>query len=164
MSPRSRLLIKMSEDHRISSYSERLCMQEIGKPLKDGETRLCGLNLGWMLEEKFLKQQEARFSSEPYTSEVVHIHQASKGFPLLARARERYTADTENLAEKIGNFLLNEAKTQRTKGNTSVIFLDFDTMNRIPSCKLEEEAIICSLKLLKVCLDLGKEDEVKYKV
>ncbi|KAI8009351.1 Protein phosphatase 2C 70 [Camellia lanceoleosa] len=34
--------IKMSEDHRISSYSERLRMQETGEPLKDGETRLCG--------------------------------------------------------------------------------------------------------------------------
>ncbi|KAI8005789.1 Protein phosphatase 2C 70 [Camellia lanceoleosa] len=77
--------IKMSEDHRISNYSKRLRMQETGEPLKDGETRLCGLNLGRMLEEKFLKQQEARFSSEPYISEVVHIHQASKGFPLLAR-------------------------------------------------------------------------------
>ncbi|KAI8010714.1 Protein phosphatase 2C 70 [Camellia lanceoleosa] len=74
----------MSEDHRISSYSERLCMQETGEPLKDGETCLCGLNLGRMLEDKFLKQQEPRFSSEPYISEVVHIHQASKGFALLA--------------------------------------------------------------------------------
>ncbi|KAI8008651.1 Protein phosphatase 2C 70 [Camellia lanceoleosa] len=37
-----------------------------------------------MLEDKFLKQQEARFSSEPYISEVVHIHQASKGFGFLA--------------------------------------------------------------------------------
>ncbi|CAL5395515.1 unnamed protein product [Camellia sinensis] len=144
--------IKMSEVHRISSYSKRLRMQETGEPLKDGDTRLCGLNLGRMLEDKFLKQQEARFSSEPYISEVVHIHQASKGFGFLAsdgfwdvnfkkaiqlfkQARERYTADTESLAEKIGNFLLNEARTQRTK---------------------EQEAIICSLKLLKVCLDLGK--------
>ncbi|CAL5337719.1 unnamed protein product [Camellia sinensis] len=124
-------LIKMSEDHRISSYSKRLRMQETGKPLKDGDTRLCGLNLGQMLEDKFLKQQEARFSLEPYISEVVHIHQASKGFGFLAsdgfwdvnfkkaiqqlkQARERYMADTEHLAEKI-----------------------------------EQEAIICSLKLLK---------------
>ncbi|KAF5950916.1 hypothetical protein HYC85_012909 [Camellia sinensis] len=146
--------IKMSEVHRISSYSKRLRMQETGEPLKDGDTRLCGLNLGRMLEDKFLKQQEARFSSEPYISEVVHIHQASKGFGFLAsdgfwdvnfkkaiqllkQARERYTADTESLAEKIGNFLLNEARTQRTKGNTSVIFLDFDSINRIPSCKLD---------------------------
>lgn len=34
--------IKMTEDHRITSYSERLRIQSIGEPLKDGETRLCG--------------------------------------------------------------------------------------------------------------------------
>lgn len=33
----------MTEDHRITSNSERLRMQEIGEPLKDGETRLCGM-------------------------------------------------------------------------------------------------------------------------
>ncbi|THF97119.1 hypothetical protein TEA_001930 [Camellia sinensis var. sinensis] len=59
--------IKMSEDHRIASYSERL-----------------RLNLGRMLGDKFLKQQDARFSSDPYISQVVHIHQASRGFALIA--------------------------------------------------------------------------------
>ncbi|KAA8527570.1 hypothetical protein F0562_034715 [Nyssa sinensis] len=34
--------IKMTEDHRITSNSERLRLQETGEPLKDGETRLCG--------------------------------------------------------------------------------------------------------------------------
>lgn len=34
--------VKMSEDHRIASYTERLRMQAAGEPLKDGETRLCG--------------------------------------------------------------------------------------------------------------------------
>lgn len=34
--------VKMTEDHRISSFSERLRMQEVGAPLKDGETRICG--------------------------------------------------------------------------------------------------------------------------
>ncbi|XAR57222.1 Phosphoprotein phosphatase [Bertholletia excelsa] len=57
--------IKMTEDHRITSYSERLRIQEMGEPLKDGETRLCGLNLGRTLGDKFLKQQERRLSSEP---------------------------------------------------------------------------------------------------
>ncbi|KAF2284152.1 hypothetical protein GH714_019582 [Hevea brasiliensis] len=64
--------IKMTEDHRVTSYSERLRISEIGEPLKDGETRLCGLNLARMLGDKFLKQQDARFSSEPYISEAVH--------------------------------------------------------------------------------------------
>lgn len=34
--------IKMSEDHRITSYSERLRINETGVPLREGETRLCG--------------------------------------------------------------------------------------------------------------------------
>ncbi|CAI9776312.1 unnamed protein product [Fraxinus pennsylvanica] len=76
--------IKMTEDHRIISSSERLRFQELGEPLKDGETRICGINLARMLGDKFLKQQDVRFSSEPYISEVVSIHQASSGFALLA--------------------------------------------------------------------------------
>ncbi|KAA8548604.1 hypothetical protein F0562_000288 [Nyssa sinensis] len=141
--------IKMTEDHRITSYSERLRLQETGEPLKDGETRLCGLNLARMLGDKFLKQQDARFSSEPYISQVVYINQANRGFALLAsdgfwdvinskkaihlvqQARERNASDTQNSAEKIANFLLREARTQRTKDNTSIIFLDFDTTHRI---------------------------------
>jgi protein phosphatase len=34
--------ITMTEDHRITSYSERRRIEETGEPLKDGETRLCG--------------------------------------------------------------------------------------------------------------------------
>lgn len=33
---------KMTEDHRITSHSERLRIQATGEPLKDGETRMCG--------------------------------------------------------------------------------------------------------------------------
>ncbi|KAJ8573727.1 hypothetical protein K7X08_010238 [Anisodus acutangulus] len=148
-------LTKMSEDHRITSHSERLRIQATGEPLKDGETRLCGLNLARMLGDKFLKQQDVRFSSEPYISQVVHIDQASKGFALLAsdgfwdvinvkkavqlvqQAKERSSTDEEISAEKIANSLLSEARTLRTKDNTSIIFLDFDTTNRILSCKLD---------------------------
>ncbi|XP_008222963.1 PREDICTED: protein phosphatase 2C 70 [Prunus mume] len=146
-------LIKMTEDHRISSYGERLRIQETGQPLKEGETRLCGLNLARMLGDKFLKQQDSRFSSEPYISQVVQIDQASRAFALMAsdglwdvisvkkaiqlvlQTKERYSMDGENLAEKTANVLLSEARTVRTKDNTSIIFLDFDT-SRI-SCKAE---------------------------
>ncbi|BFG15338.1 hypothetical protein CerSpe_016120 [Prunus speciosa] len=146
-------LIKMTEDHRITSYGERLRIQETGQPLKEGETRLCGLNLARMLGDKFLKQQDSRFSSEPYISQVVQINQASKAFALMAsdglwdvisvkkaiqlvlQTRERYSMDGGNLAEKTANILLSEARTGRTKDNTSIIFLDFDT-SRI-SCKAE---------------------------
>lgn len=46
---------------------------------------ISGLNLARMLGDKFLKQQEARFSSEPYISQVVKIHQASRAVAVLAR-------------------------------------------------------------------------------
>lgn len=35
--------IKMTEDHKISNYSERRRIEESGEPLKDGETRLYGM-------------------------------------------------------------------------------------------------------------------------
>lgn len=44
-----------------------------------------GLNLARMLGDKFLKQQDPRFSSEPYISEVVHVDQGSKAFAVMAR-------------------------------------------------------------------------------
>ena len=33
----------MTEDHKITNYSERLRIEETGEPLKDGETRLYGM-------------------------------------------------------------------------------------------------------------------------
>ncbi|XP_065863386.1 protein phosphatase 2C 70 isoform X2 [Euphorbia lathyris] len=146
--------IKMTEDHRITSYSERLRINESGEPLKDGETRLCGLNLARMLGDKFLKQQEARFSCEPYISEAVHIDRASSAFALMAsdgfwdvislkkavqlvmQTRERYLMEEDTPAEKVANFLLSEARTLRTKDNTSIIFLDFDSKSRTSPCKV----------------------------
>ncbi|XP_027913858.1 protein phosphatase 2C 70 [Vigna unguiculata] len=146
--------IKMTEDHKITNYSERLRIEETGEPLKEGETRLYGINLARMLGDKFLKQQDTRFSSEPYISEVVHIDQASKAFAILAsdglwdvisvkkaiqlvlQMKEKCYSERENIAEKAASLLLNEAKTLRTKDNTCVIFLDFDTFNKF-SCKVE---------------------------
>uniref|UniRef100_A0A2P2JKK6 Uncharacterized protein n=1 Tax=Rhizophora mucronata TaxID=61149 RepID=A0A2P2JKK6_RHIMU len=43
--------------------------------------------------------------------------------------------DGENLAEKVANFLLSEAKILRTKDNTSIIFLGFDSKSS-KSCRL----------------------------
>lgn len=146
--------IKLTEDHRITSSSERLRIQETGEPLKDGETRLCGLNLARMLGDKFLKQQDSRFSSEPYISEAVYIDGrggtfaliASDGFwdvigvkkaiQLVLQAREKFTSE-ENSAEKVANSLLNEARTLRTKDNTSIIFLDFNSRSSISGCKVD---------------------------
>ncbi|WJX59981.1 protein-serine/threonine phosphatase [Trifolium repens] len=146
--------IKMTEDHKIANYSERLRIEGTGEPLKEGETRLYGINLARMLGDKFLKQQDSRFSSEPYISEPIHIHPGSKAFVVLAsdglwdvvsvkkaiqlvlQTRERYNTDRENTAEKIASLLLSEARTLKTKDNTSIIFLDFDTFNSF-SCKVE---------------------------
>ncbi|XP_074292209.1 protein phosphatase 2C 70 isoform X2 [Silene latifolia] len=146
--------IKMSEDHRITSDSERQRINETGEPLKDGDTRLCGLNLGRMLGDKFLKEQDGRFSAKPYISQVVRISQASEAFALLAsdglwdvisvkkafqlilQAKERYSTDTKDSAEKIANYLLNEARVLRTKDNTSIMYIDFDTALRI-LCKYD---------------------------
>ncbi|XP_058077706.1 protein phosphatase 2C 70 isoform X3 [Magnolia sinica] len=148
--------IAMTEDHRITSQSERNRLRKSGPPLKDGETRLCGLNIARMLGDKFLKEQDARFSSEPYVSQAVHIPKGSQAFALMAsdglwdvigikkavqlvlQTKERYAADKENSnsAERIANFVLSEARTLRTKDNTSIIFLDFDA-NRTAACNLD---------------------------
>lgn len=44
-----------------------------------------GLNLARMLGDKFLKQQDCTFSSEPYVSQFVRIDQASRAFVVMAR-------------------------------------------------------------------------------
>jgi len=44
-----------------------------------------GLSLGRMLGDKFLKEQDSRFSSKPYISQVVHIGEASRAFAVMAR-------------------------------------------------------------------------------
>lgn len=57
-------------------------------------------------------------------------------FILSWQMREKYSADKENSTEKIANVLLSEARTLRTKDNTSIIFLDFDSTFRM-SCKID---------------------------
>ncbi|XP_031494661.1 protein phosphatase 2C 70 isoform X2 [Nymphaea colorata] len=144
----------MTEDHRLTSESERTRLTKMGGPLRDGETRLCGLNIARMLGDKFLKEQDLRFSSLPHISQVLHITRTSKAFALLAsdglwdvlsikkanqlilQYRETYdVADQENIAELIAKLVLNEARTLRTKDNTSVIYLDFST-NRTSCCRI----------------------------
>ncbi|XP_033138602.1 protein phosphatase 2C 70 isoform X2 [Brassica rapa] len=133
--------VQMTEDHRVTSLTERRRIQEAGLSLRDKETRIFGINLARMLGDKFPKQQDARFSAEPYISEPLRIDQSNKdAFAVLAsdglwdvvspkkavqlvlQMREK-----ESSAEKIANGLLNEARVMRTKDNTSIIYLDFDT-------------------------------------
>ncbi|WZZ90746.1 hypothetical protein YC2023_119325 [Brassica napus] len=100
-----------------------------------------GINLARMLGDKFPKQQDGRFSAEPYISEPLRIDQSSKhAFAVLAsdglwdvvspkKAVQLVLQmrENESSAEKIANGLLNEARVMRTKDNTSIIYLDFDT-------------------------------------
>lgn len=44
-----------------------------------------GLNISRMLGDKFLKEQEMHFSSEPYVSQVVQITKTCTAFALMAR-------------------------------------------------------------------------------
>jgi protein phosphatase len=46
---------------------------------------LTGLNLARMFGDKFLKERDPRFSSEPYVSEAVHITKACSAFAIIAR-------------------------------------------------------------------------------
>ncbi|XP_010546878.1 PREDICTED: protein phosphatase 2C 70-like isoform X2 [Tarenaya hassleriana] len=146
--------IQMTQDHRMTSPSERLRMQNLGLPLRDGEKRLFGVNLARVLGDKFLKKQDIRFSADPYISEPVRLDHGREVFALLASdglwdvvsvkkavqlVHENKMRDgrssgedrTVNQAEKIANSLLSEAKTMRTRDNTSVMYLDFDR-----NCKL----------------------------
>ncbi|KFK26172.1 hypothetical protein AALP_AA8G212200 [Arabis alpina] len=132
--------IQMTEDHRVTSLTERKRIQEAGLSLRDGETRIFGINLARMLGDKFPKQQDGRFSAEPYISEPLRINQSKDAFAVLAsdglwdvvspkKAVQLVLQmrGTESSAEKIANGLLNEARAMRTKDNTSIIYLDFDT-------------------------------------
>jgi len=53
--------IKMTEDHKITNYSERLRIEETGEPLKEGETRLYG-----MMGKESLEQIKLHFPELQY--------------------------------------------------------------------------------------------------
>ncbi|KAL1203307.1 Protein phosphatase 2C 70 [Cardamine amara subsp. amara] len=137
--------IQMTEDHRVASLSEKKRFQEAGLSMRDGDTRIFGINLARMLGDKFPKEQDVRFSAEPYISAPLRIDQSNKdAFAILASdglwdvvspkkavqlvlQMRQEEGGTENSAEKIANGLLDEARAMRTKDNTSIVYLDFDT-------------------------------------
>jgi len=98
-----------------------------------------------MLGDKFLKEQDPRFSSEPYVSPVVQITKSCSAFALIAsdglwdvisvkkaaqlvvEYKERDKGH-EISADGVADHVLCEARKLRTKDNTSVIFVDFDAM------------------------------------
>ncbi|CAL5089359.1 unnamed protein product [Urochloa decumbens] len=141
--------IDMTEDHRVASTTERARIARTGQPLRDGEVRLSGLNLARMFGDKFLKEQDSRFSSEPYVSQAVRITKgctafaviasdglwdvisSKKAVQLVAEGKERNTSDSTS-ADKVANRVLSEARNLRTKDNTSVVFVDFDILRTDP--------------------------------
>ena len=61
-----------------------------------------------------------------------------KAFQLVHQAMERNAMERESSAEKIAKYLLSEARTLRTKDNTSIIFLDFtNSSSHGGSCKAD---------------------------
>uniref|UniRef100_A0A0D9WWT0 protein-serine/threonine phosphatase n=1 Tax=Leersia perrieri TaxID=77586 RepID=A0A0D9WWT0_9ORYZ len=129
-------IIEMTEDHRVASATERARIARTGQALKAGEVRLNGLNLARMFGDKFLKEQDSRFSSEPYVSQAVRITKACTAFSVIAsdglwdvintkravqlvvEGRERNNGDGAS-ADKVANRILSEARNLRTKDNTS---------------------------------------------
>ncbi|KAL5995936.1 hypothetical protein ACLOJK_026009 [Asimina triloba] len=66
----------------INSRSQRVAASV--RPDRPSATSSC-LNIGRMLGDKFLKEQEALFGSEPYVSQAVDIPKGSNAFALMAR-------------------------------------------------------------------------------
>ncbi|KAG8081185.1 hypothetical protein GUJ93_ZPchr0007g5415 [Zizania palustris] len=138
-------MIEMTEDHRVASATERARIARTGQALRAGEVRLNGLNLARMFGDKFLKEQDSRFSSEPYVSQAVHITKACTAFAVIAsdglwdvistkravqlvvEGKERNSGESAS-AHKVANRVLSEARNLRTKDNTSVVFVDFDIL------------------------------------
>ncbi|MCO5602578.1 hypothetical protein L7F22_056712 [Adiantum nelumboides] len=140
--------ISMTEDHRLTGLTERARMLEMGKRLPEGETRLCGMNIARVLGDKFLKEQEVRFSSTPFISNVLQITQECKALAIMAsdglwdvlsqrravqlvlEAKEGQGNTDGDISEpvsakSIAEMLINKARSLRTKDNTTILVLDF---------------------------------------
>ncbi|KAJ1686064.1 hypothetical protein LUZ63_017454 [Rhynchospora breviuscula] len=142
--------IVMTEVHKVDSVGERARIAQTGNPLKDGESRIGGLNLCRMLGDGFLKAQDQRFISEPYVSKPVHVTKESTAFALVAsdglwdvlRPNQAVQFVLENKAkmkgqeddaEIIAKSVVKEAEERRTKDNTTVVYVDFDTLRTYSS-------------------------------
>ncbi|KAL2613115.1 hypothetical protein R1flu_024807 [Riccia fluitans] len=147
--------IPVTEDHRLTSSSERFRLMEMGRQLKEGETRLCGMNIARALGDKFLKEQDDCFSAQPYVSEVLKLEPESRALAVMAsdglwdvmsprralnyavEARDGKSATAEGRkvppqgAEAIAELLVSKARALRTKDNTSVIVLDFGCNSKL---------------------------------
>eukprot|EP00850_Spirogloea_muscicola_P016109 SM000128S26242 [mRNA] locus=s128:369130:370676:+ [translate_table: standard] len=137
-----------TEDHRVVNTKERARLAAAGHELRDGETRLCGMNIARVLGDKFLKSQHVGLCAEPYVSEPLALGDGSDAFALMAsdglwdvlstkraiqlaaeaRVKDHPTLDGQKYrtpAEAIAAILVSKARLSRTTDNTTVVALDF---------------------------------------
>ena len=75
----------MTEDHRVFPFFF-LYVIDGGSQINSMYVTIpIGLNLARMFGDKFLKEQDSRFSSEPYVSQAVRITRACTAFAVIAR-------------------------------------------------------------------------------
>eukprot|EP00850_Spirogloea_muscicola_P019033 SM000182S03923 [mRNA] locus=s182:4141:5761:- [translate_table: standard] len=137
-----------TEDHRVVNTKERARLAAAGHELRDGETRLCGMNIARVLGDKFLKSQNVGLCVEPHVSEPLALGDGSDAFALMAsdglwdvlstkraiqlaaeaRVKDHPTLDGQKYrtpAEAIAAILVSKARLSRTTDNTTVVALDF---------------------------------------
>ncbi|CAI5949745.1 unnamed protein product [Closterium sp. NIES-65] len=147
-------VVQMTEDHRLTGPVEKGRLASIGKPMRDGDTRLCGMNIARVFGDKFLKQQDVGLSSDPFihaplqlpvpeeggTSKPVIGVIASDGLwdvmsvkraiqvALEARKEQEEAGVEGSAAEAMASALVAKARTLRTHDNTTVVGIDFTAM------------------------------------
>ena len=63
----------ISSSHRLTDAGERERLQACGLKLREGETRLYGLQISRVIGDKFLKEEDVGLIAEPSVSEVIQV-------------------------------------------------------------------------------------------
>ncbi|GJP42227.1 hypothetical protein CLOM_g1818 [Closterium sp. NIES-68] len=146
-------VVQMTEDHRLTGPVEKDRLASIGKPMREGDTRLCGMNIARVFGDKFLKQQDVGLSSDPFIHAPLQLPvpegEASKPVvgviasdglwdvmsvkraiqvALEARKEQEEGGGEGTTAEAMASALVAKARTLRTHDNTTVVGLDFTSM------------------------------------
>lgn len=143
-------VVQLTEDHRLTGPVERARLEASGHPLREGESRLCGMNIARVLGDKFLKAQDIGLSASPYVSDVLTVGPSSSCVAVIAsdglwdvispkrciqlasEARSSGQLAQEepalaDLAQLIASTLLTRAKLAKTVDNTTIVVLDFQS-------------------------------------
>lgn len=142
-------LMMLTEDHRLTGHVERARLEASGVVLREGETRLWGMNIARVLGDKFLKAQGVGLSAEPHISQALQLGTGIGTFAIIAsdglwdvlspkRALQLASEvkqtlesnDCERKAHAMASSLVNKARTGRTQDNTTVIVVDFGFKTR----------------------------------